>query len=395
MSWPHRDQTIARLLSDAAEQAHIMTDLTPRIHQRLALLSANAGRSVGEARQAPRPRLQRPSARWAIIAVTVALITGLLLSAFTFARPLIFSWFGDSGLKGAALQNATWINRSVTVNGVTVHVEQGYADAARTALTMRFSGSNPHDAPSPNLIGMELVDAQSQTYPAFTGSQLNEDSLTLFSPLPQAQLSGVQTLTLVIQSMFFDTSAAPGVISGPWRLTFSIQPQAGRSVTLDAAPQTHSDVTAQPLRLDLAPTGVRLLVRVSGLPPDTSFFGLRHFATQDPDLGGCPPGQGVCISSGGNGDGAIMKLRGPGGQTLTPGWVEVATDAAPDVGLLSKAKQSVGPDGSAVVEFLFFTPLHDAHGAVHISLAQIEVDPATSDGPNHYVDGPWVFTLPL
>lgn len=390
MNWPQREQTITRLLRDAAEPAPTEVDLAPRLRQRLAATTLD-----DQGRATAHPQARRRSPRWALGGVAAALVAALLLSAFAFAQPLIFSWFGDSGLRGIALQDGTLINRSATSQGVTVHLEQGYADAARTALTMRFSSADTQHLPTPNLDALYLVDAQGhRSFPLY-GSQDNADSLMLFSPLAQNELSTEQPLTLVIQAMLLNSGASTTSVAGQWDIPFHLLPRAGRTVSFAAAPQTQNGVTMQPLRLDLAPTGARLLVRVSGLPADTSLFGLAHFSTQQPVITGCPPGSGACVSSGGSGDGATMRLRGADGQSLTPSWVVVATNAAPDVALPPSATQTVGAGGAAVVEFLFFTPLRTTHGVAQVTLAQIEVASVIPNGPSGYVNGPWTFALPL
>src|SRR5260221_8440986 len=71
-----------------------------------------------------------------------------------------------------------------------------------------------------------------------------------------------------------------------------------------------------------AVVGVRLLVRVSGLPPDASLFSLTHFNSHDSDIVPCPPGEHMCASGGGGATkGARMQLLGPDGQAPTPAWV--------------------------------------------------------------------------
>jgi hypothetical protein len=383
------DQQVVHLLREAAETIPQDTNLLPRLQQHLVAATTKSGdssRSIIQLHTIP---------RWGYLAVSGVLIAGLLLSAFTFARPLILSWFGDQGLKGLSLQNATLVNRTVTAQGFTVRLEQVYADAARTVLTMQVSSSGANQA-TPRLDTTYLADSQGRRYPLLTSSQVQGDGLFEFVPLPNESLNAQQTLTLVIQEMFPGSAAPP--VTGPWQITFHVQPRNGRSIPLTLTPQIHTGVAIQPERLDLAPAGIRLVVRISGLKDDTSLATLANFAEQSGDIiVGCPPGSDSCVSTGSTSNGALLQLRGPDGTVLMPNWVVVQDKSAQGVGSIPGAGQVVGSSGSAVLEFLFSQPFHTTQGTVHLAIDQLHLasGSASSQAPEQIASGPWMFDFPL
>jgi hypothetical protein len=321
----------------------------------------------------------------------------LVFSAFAFARPLVLTWLGDSSLKAIALQDGTVIDRAVTVQGVTVHLEEGYADAARTVLTMRVSGGDPRHPPSPYMPSMRIVDASGGTYHAITGSGFNDDSLFEFLPLPTDALGAPQTLTFIVGQMqrMTDDLQEVTTFGGPWQITFQLRTQAGRAIALSVPGQQHGGIMMQTERIELAPAGVRLMVRISGVPSDTSLFSLMHFALHGTEIVACPPGQHVCGStSGGTRDGGRMLLAGPDGRTMPPAWVAVVSPTPSDG--VSIGTQAVGPSGTADLEFLFFEPLHVTSGMAHATFDEVRIASAVNtDGEERSIPGPWDFYLPL
>jgi hypothetical protein len=389
---------LTALLTEAAEQVPADVDLRPRLHARLraAPIAAAPAAFRPGAPLARRPVWQQ---RRAVLAAGL-LATLFVFSAFALARPLVLSWFGDSSLKAIALQYGTTIDRAATAQGVTLRLREGYADAARTVLTMRISASGATHPPGPWLPSLRLVDAQGRVSHAFAGSQFNNDALFEFLPLPSDTLGSLQSLTLVVGEMerMSDTpGSGPSLIAGPWQIAFQLQPQAGQVVALSVLPEEHAGARIQPERLDLTPAGVRLLVRVSGLPPDASLVSLTHFNSRDSDsdIVACPPGEHVCGSGGGDvTDGARMQLVGPDGQTLTPAWISVVSPP-PRVDI-PIAQQSIGPAGTAELQFLFFSPLHTTRGIAHVSFDQMRfASTSASASPEQIAPGPWTFDLPL
>jgi len=384
-------------LQDAAKAIPERVDLRARLHAQIATETQAASRPSGARRV---PRHAPPFALGRARAVTLLLVAALVISGFAFARPLILGWFGDSALKAIAIQDATTINRSVTAHDVTLTLEQGYADAARTVLSMRVRLHGSSQAVQPQLGGaMRLIDAHGAVYAAFTGSQIQNDGLFEFPPLRPDELGATQTLTLVADSVLIASPgnlASPGgVVDGPWSITFQVHAQAARSVTFSAMAQTHHGITLAPLRIDRAPSGARLLVRISGLAPDASLFTLTHFVRTGDDIIGCPPGTSMCAeSSGGTSDGALLQLKTTSGQALTPAWIEVLSPNTGDP-VRANATSVVGPSGAAVLEFLFFTPLDSGARAVQLTADQVRVAAVGPTSTERRIEGPWTFTLPL
>lgn len=389
------------ILHEAANEIPEDVDLRARLHARLAAAAqsatANTARGAQRAPGLRRAPTQTPAFAFGRYhAVTLLLVAAVLISGFAFARPLILEWFGDSALKGLSLQDATTINRSVTAHGITLTLEQGYADAARTALTMRIRMDSSTHMAGPDLGAMRLTDARGNLYKAITGAQIQGDGLFEFTPLRSDEMGTTQTMTLDVGAFFVEESGAP--VSGPWSVTFQLRSRPAQSVAFTSLAQTHHGIEVAPLRLDRAPSGVRLLVRISGLAPDTSLFSLTHFVRRGDDIFGCPPGSNVCMGgSGGTSDGALLQLKTASGQALTPAWIGVAE--APATGGAASASPSstdaVGTSGSAVLEFLFFTPLDSRAHAAYLTLNQIRVAAVGPTSTERSIDGPWTFTLPL
>jgi len=144
-----------------------------------------------------------------------------------------------------------------------------------------------------------------------------------------------------------------------------------------------------------AVVGVQLLGRVSGLPPDALLFSLTHFNSRDSDIVACPPGEHMCAGGGGGvTDGARMQLVGPDGQMLTPAQISVVSPPPSDD--VPIAQQSIGPAGTAELQFLFFSPLQEPRGTAHLSFDQMRFAPTGgSESPEQIAPGPWTFDLPL
>lgn len=387
------DSRVAGLLEQVTENVPGDLDLRPRVRRRLAA-SHHGESSQPTYMLALKQRQFAP--RWGYLMGSVIVIVGLLLSAFAFARPLIFSWLGDNGLHGISLANAPLINRSATSQGITVEVEQVYADAARTAVTTRIQAPQNGEVAMPRLDQTYLLDSRGWRYPALTGLLVSGEGLLEFAPLPDDALTARQDMTLVVQAMFPGSGKAP--VAGPWQISFQIAPQAARAITLTAPPMTQGGVTVQPERLDLSPAGARLLLRISGLAADTSLLDAAHVATHDGDtIVGCPPNSHSCASSGSTGDGALLRLQGSDGQVLEPSWTLAIDPATPGVGILSSASQLVGPGGVAEIEVLFATPLHATSGTVHLTIDHFPLKSSHRDanGNEQMASGPWTFTLRL
>jgi len=89
-----------------------------------------------------------------------------------------------------------------------------------------------------------------------------------------------------------------------------------------------------------------------------------------------------------------MQLVGPDGQMLTPAQISVVSPPPSDD--VPIAQQSIGPAGTAELQFLFFSPLHATRGIAHLSFDQMRYAPTgRSESPEHIAPGPWTFDLPL
>ncbi len=105
----------------------------------------------------------------------------------------------------------------------------------------------------------------------------------------------------------------------------------------------------------------------------------------------------MCVDSRSTSDGALLQLQGPDKQVLEPSWVVAIDPGTSGVGFLPKAPQTVGPDGSALIEVLFFTPLRATNGDALLTIDQLALRSAQLDanGQEQILNGHWSFTLPL
>ncbi len=215
------DQQVAHLIRTLAEGTPNSVDLLPRIHQQLS------STSVGDTNRMRIFAHLQAVPRWGNVAVSAVLLAGLLFSGFAFARPLIFSWLGDNGLHGISLQGADQVNSTTTMKDITLQVEQVYADAARTALTMRLQSPHEQGAVTPRLDQTYLLDSGGHRYAALTGTQVDGEGLFEFIPLPATALGSEQPLTLVVEAMLSPSGSPP--ISRPLASAFQ-DPYPGSSL---------------------------------------------------------------------------------------------------------------------------------------------------------------------
>ncbi len=390
MSRHDDERLIACLLQDAAQSVPSDVDLTPRLRPRLAQTQEETKGTMFATRQ------MSSKAHRSVPIIAIALVAILAISAFAFARPLISSWLGDTGMKGLVLGNGSLINQSVTVNGITLRLEQGYADAARTALTMQISstGSDAQSLVTPMLDQTHLVDSQGRIYTALVGTQVQNDGLMEFTPLPSSALSTQQSFTLVVTQM--NRPSSTELIPGNWQITFKLHPHAIRSIEYNLPSAIIDGVSVQPERLDVTPAGARLFVKISGLKPSTSLFGLTNFAQTGGDsITGCNPDSRSCVGASSTSGGATLNLQEPDGQRLELSAVEVV-DMATGVGSMPTADQIVGPSGSVVLEFLFWEPFHRTQGTAHLTINQIRLSSGIgSSSQDQMLNGPWAFDLAL
>lgn len=285
----------------------------------------------------------------------------------------------------------------------SVAVTRSYADPTRTVVELQIvtpGARIPHGASSVtsppdrlDLFNVRVRDAQGHIYwptntlPgsvfAYSAGQDVAIGYYEFDPLPESMLDAPQTLTLDIGLIMLESARSQDTASfaGLWSAAFKVAPHAGRSVDLRVAPQTHHGITIQPLRLDIGPNasvfdglggGERLILRVSGLAPDTVPNNVTGFSTAVslPD--------GGSLTSGGRLRATLLLEGQP------PATVAGANNRSPAV---------VGPSGTMDLEVIFLSPpLSHLTGTQTLSLDQIIV---SSDERVPNVQGPWVFAIPL
>ncbi len=398
------ERQVAALLTRYAEEMPPTADMEARLRERLATAAPGV---APRARWLPsRIGAPRGAGGWARGLVSLGLVAALIVGFVGIA------WLrnGASGTgHGSSTGPCTEI-AGAGKNGLpnicpagdvkpTFEALQSYADPTRTVLQLRVSTPGaviPHDRPiiysPPDSVTLSgtLRDSQGQLYYVegeTTGSVLpGQTSMTVtfeFNPLPQDELSAPQILTLHMNHMMLQYQDYMTYLSGSWSVPFQVTPQAGRSISLDIAPQAHNGVTIQPLRLDIGPSnggfdnyggGARLILRVSGLDPQTKQLVLRNMDTE----AHFPDGSGW---SGSGGPKLLFEGRPPA----------IITGATWDPNAV------VGPTGTVDMEIIFFgPPLASLTGTQTLTLDQIDVsvDPKTSL-PNKAVKGPWVFEIPL
>jgi hypothetical protein len=173
-------------------------------------------------------------------------------------------------------------------------------------------------------------------------------------------------------------------VNGPWTFAFQVTPQAGRSINFNVAPQTYSGITVQPLRLDIGgkgndfdylDSGERLILRVSGLAPDTRRSTVANMAFKYFDkLGAGASGGGT------NANQLLFEGQLPASVAGMASQQSLALDP------------EVGPSGTVDLEVIFLGLPH-LTGTQTLTINQLAV---SFDGSQFaFVNGHWSFQLPL
>lgn len=174
--------------------------------------------------------------RWPRTALVAALAIFALIGATYVAVPLLQSlWSGDRGLDHVTRAGlARDLNAAQTVDGVTVHLQRGYADANRVALgyTVEFPKSTVAD-PNAQLGVATLTDERGTPYRGLMstytgGSPLGAQVLHFEAPASQIDAHDI-TFTLSIPEMRAGGPGGQG-FRGPWVLTFTLPSAAGREI---------------------------------------------------------------------------------------------------------------------------------------------------------------------
>lgn len=158
--------------------------------------------------------------------------------------------------------------------------------------------------------------------------------------------------------------------------------EPGRSINFHVAPQTFSGVTVQPLRLDIGGkgndfdylgSGERLILRVSGLAPDTRRSTVANISFKFFDRLGA--GQ-----AGGEANQLLFEGQRPAGVAGMYGELSLAQDPV------------VGPSGTIDLEVIFLG-LPQLTGTQTLALTQLAT--AKNGDTFSFANGNWFFELPL
>jgi hypothetical protein len=218
----------------------------------------------------PTPRLARAARwRWSRFALVGALaIFALVGATYMVALPLLQSlWSEDRGLQHVTHAGlARELNLRQTIDGVTVHVQKGYADANRVAIG--YSVEFPPTAPGRHSFsGPILTDDHGNTYPSLGFSTSGD------SPLG-AQLHNFEPLGVTAGRDVAFTLTIPEVVRapresgmtvqafrGPWVFNFTL-PMAAARVVEQTQTFTRPGVELTITRIVVAPSATRFEYRV-------------------------------------------------------------------------------------------------------------------------------------
>jgi hypothetical protein len=399
------ESRVRQLLAQYADEAPREANLEARVRD---LLTSQPPR-----RHSAAPRL--PSwgrlGGWARAGVSVALVLVLLAGFFAVLR-LRANTANTTHCPIVQAQGKIKLCSNQHI-GVSFTVGQTFADPTRTVAELHFkmTGANlpfGHEGAleEPNLSvfswDIAITDSQGHSYGVnplatslpgadrYANVSATPTHWAEFDPLPQTMLSAPQTLTLRLNEVMLNYSPASFgqpympyiVIRGPWTTTFQVTPQPGRSISFHAMPQTHNGITIQPLRLDADPTGAqfdqamggeRLVLRVSGLPPNTQPHTLGQWATKFTYANGTE-------STSTGSPNPVLNFEGQ-----YPAYAAGMAAGGPLV-----PKVVAGPSGTLDVEVIFLLPsLPNLSGAQTLTISGI------TNESGGVTQGPWDFTLSL
>jgi hypothetical protein len=200
--------------------------------------------------------------------LVAALAVFALVGATYVALPLLQSlWSGDRGLDYVTRAGlASDVNATETVNGVTVHLQRGYADANRVALgyTVEFPQSTVADR-NAQLGVATLTDELGTPYRGlmFTyggGSRLGAQVLIFEAPAGQIAEHDI-AFTLTIPEV---RSGGPSgqAFRGPWTFRFSLPSAPGRIVEPELS-VSKGDLGLTVARIVVAPSATRFDYRLT------------------------------------------------------------------------------------------------------------------------------------
>src|SRR6266550_4026980 len=215
------------------------------------------------------PRAVGPKWRWPRTALVTALAIFALVCATYVVLPLLQSlWSEDRGLQHVTEAGlARDLNLRQTINGVTVHVQKGYADANRVAIG--YSVEFPPTTPAND--GMQLsapilTDDHGNTYPSLGFSTTSDSPLGAqlhnFEPLGVTAGRDVAfTLTIPEVDRAPKGSGTLQLFPGPWVFKFTL-PMAAARVVERTQTFTRPGVELTVTRIVVAPSATRFEYRL-------------------------------------------------------------------------------------------------------------------------------------
>jgi hypothetical protein len=202
--------------------------------------------------------------------VTVLAIFALVGATYIVALPLLQSlWAEDRGLQHVTQAGlARELNLRQTIDGVTVHVQRGYADANRVAIgySVELPPTTPGDD-GPQLSSAILTDDHGNTYRSLGFSTTTNDS-PLGAQLHNFEPHGVTagrdvafTLTIPEVIRAPKGSGTMRTFRGPWVFNFTL-PMAAARVVDRTQTFTRPGVELTITRIVVAPSATRFEYRV-------------------------------------------------------------------------------------------------------------------------------------
>jgi uncharacterized protein DUF4179 len=206
--------------------------------------------------------------RWQRTALVAALAAFALVGATYVALPLLQSiWSLDRGLDQVTRAGlARDVNATQTVNGVTVRLQRGYADANRVAVgyMVEFPQSTVADR-NAQLGVATLTDERGTVYRGLMstyagGSPLGAQVLNFEAPASQIDARDI-TFTLSIPEMRAGGPGGQG-FRGPWVFTFTLPSAAGREIQPALSVST-GELGLTFTRIVVAPSATRFDLRMT------------------------------------------------------------------------------------------------------------------------------------
>jgi hypothetical protein len=250
-----------------ADGQQLVADLhaffNPAIPSRLQAAPALvAPRAVG-------PKWRWRQWHWPRTALVAALAIFALVGATYVVLPLLQSlWSEDRGLQHVTQAGlARDLNLRQTINGVTVHVQKGYADANRVAIgySVELPPTTPGDD-GPQFSSAILTDDHGNTYPSlgFSGTRDSPLGAEVHNFEPRGVTAGRDiAFTLTIPEV--DRAPKEGgtvrTFRGPWVFNFTL-PMAAARVVERTQTFTRPGVELTITRIVVAPSATRFEYRV-------------------------------------------------------------------------------------------------------------------------------------